>query len=83
MMLYVLHSRPPKANQIPRIVTLQERTFTCPYCWEQISVFLDPSVREQTYIEDCEVCCRPMHIEYRAKHGNIVSFNVRQTAGQS
>lgn len=64
-------------------MTLTERTFTCPYCWEQISVFLDPSVREQEYIEDCEVCCRPMNIRYRARNGRIVSFNVQATAGQS
>jgi transcription elongation factor Elf1 len=36
--------------------------FTCPYCGEEISILVDPSVPHQTYIEDCEVCCRPIEI---------------------
>jgi hypothetical protein len=32
----------------------------CPYCGERIEVVVDPSVSEQTYIEDCSVCCRPI-----------------------
>ncbi|MDX1587654.1 MAG: CPXCG motif-containing cysteine-rich protein [Oleiphilaceae bacterium] len=33
----------------------------CPYCWESIEVLVDPSVEQQAYIEDCSVCCRPIH----------------------
>ena len=34
---------------------------TCPYCGAGIELCLD---RESSdYIEDCEVCCRPMHIQ--------------------
>jgi hypothetical protein len=32
---------------------------------------LDTSVRGQTYIEDCEVCCRPIKIRY-VLHGDAV-----------
>ncbi|MDX1803059.1 MAG: CPXCG motif-containing cysteine-rich protein [Alcanivorax sp.] len=32
----------------------------CPHCWEIIEVLLDPSVSEQEYVEDCQVCCRPL-----------------------
>ncbi|KAA5826261.1 CPXCG motif-containing cysteine-rich protein [Algibacter amylolyticus] len=39
-----------------------EHYFTCPYCWENISMLLDASVNKQTYIEDCEVCCNPIQI---------------------
>ncbi len=39
-----------------------EYFFSCPYCWEEISMVLDASVQSQTYVEDCEVCCHP--IEY-------------------
>ncbi|MGC6431683.1 MAG: CPXCG motif-containing cysteine-rich protein [Jejuia sp.] len=45
-----------------------EHYFTCPYCWENISMLLDDSVGHQTYIEDCEVCCNP--IEVTAKFFN-------------
>lgn len=53
---------------------LHEHVFVCPYCWESISMLLDLSAREQTYIEDCEVCCRPIQIHYTAKRGSIVQF---------
>jgi transcription elongation factor Elf1 len=34
-----------------------EHSFACPHCGEEISMVLDLSVRKQTYVEDCEVCC--------------------------
>lgn len=56
---------------------LHEHTFTCPYCWESISMLLDLSVREQTYVEDCEVCCRPIQIHYVAERGSVAAFEAR------
>ena len=41
-----------------------EHFFACPYCGEQISMVLDTSVPRQSYIEDCEVCCRPIEVRY-------------------
>jgi hypothetical protein len=32
----------------------------CPYCGESIEILIDASVRSQQYIEDCQVCCRPI-----------------------
>ena len=32
----------------------------CPYCGETIEVLIDCSVEQQNYIEDCQVCCRPI-----------------------
>lgn len=32
----------------------------CPYCWETLEISVDPSVREQEYVEDCQVCCQPI-----------------------
>ena len=32
----------------------------CPCCWETIEVLIDGSVEEQEYVEDCQVCCRPL-----------------------
>ncbi|MFT5171166.1 MAG: hypothetical protein ACI9BD_000938 [Candidatus Marinamargulisbacteria bacterium] len=39
---------------------LVSRDTQCPYCWETFEVLIDCSVSPQTYIEDCEVCCRPI-----------------------
>ena len=36
-----------------------EKSF-CPYCGEPIELLIDTSIAEQEYVEDCEVCCRPM-----------------------
>lgn len=38
---------------------LQHKTF-CPYCGESIELLIDSSVDEQEYVEDCQVCCRPV-----------------------
>jgi transcription elongation factor Elf1 len=51
-----------------------EHFFTCPYCWQEVSMILDPSVEEQSYIEDCEVCCRPIQIFYTAADFELTDF---------
>jgi hypothetical protein len=51
-----------------------EHFFTCPYCGEDISMVLDTSVSNQIYIEDCEVCCRPIEIRYAIEDGALVEF---------
>ncbi len=43
-------------------LSMKEHFFTCPYCWQNISMLLDDSVNHQSYIEDCEVCCNPIQI---------------------
>lgn len=36
----------------------------CPYCGSEVEVLLDPGGAEvQSYIEDCEICCRPIRID--------------------
>ncbi|MFT7559700.1 MAG: hypothetical protein ACI93R_001613 [Flavobacteriales bacterium] len=35
---------------------------SCPYCGESIELLVDNSVDEQSYIEDCQVCCRPITV---------------------
>lgn len=36
------------------------KTISCPYCGEHIDILIDGSLPEQEYVEDCEVCCRPI-----------------------
>ena len=38
---------------------------------------LDPSVRRQTYVEDCEVCCNPIEIRYVMEDDALVSFDAK------
>ncbi len=32
----------------------------CPYCGERLDTRVDLTAGEREYIEDCEVCCRPI-----------------------
>ncbi len=41
---------------------LDTTIISCPYCGESIELVIDTSVTEQEYIEDCEVCCRPISL---------------------
>ena len=37
-------------------------------------MLLDLSVDRQTYVEDCEVCCRPLEISYTADDGEVIAL---------
>ncbi len=52
-----------------------EKQFVCPYCNQSITMLIDLSVDSQTYIEDCEVCCRPIEIRYRVRLGELEEFS--------
>ncbi len=41
---------------------MQEAEVECPFCGERFVIVVDPSVLSQTYVEDCEVCCRPIQL---------------------
>lgn len=51
-----------------------EHFFTCPYCWQVISMILDLSVEEQSYVEDCEVCCNPVQVSYTTDNFELQDF---------
>ena len=34
------------------------RFVTCPYCGEEIEIYVELDVRG-SYVQDCEVCCNP------------------------
>lgn len=53
---------------------LYEQFFNCPHCGQPISVLLDLSVSDQSYIEDCEVCCRPIEIRYEVGTDGEIKF---------
>lgn len=42
---------------------IESRHVQCPYCGEMIEILIDCSITEQSYIEDCQVCCRPITID--------------------
>ena len=59
------------------ILISMEYFFTCPYCFERISMVLDTSVKSQTYVEDCEVCCHPIEVRYTVVNDEVRQFDAR------
>lgn len=51
-----------------------EHFFYCPYCSEEISMLLDPSITRQQYIEDCEVCCNPKELRFEVEESELIYF---------
>ncbi len=56
---------------------LSEQMIACPYCGEHISVLLDSSEAWQVYIEDCQVCCRPIVFNLQLDESGEPLVNVR------
>ncbi|PAU54044.1 CPXCG motif-containing cysteine-rich protein [Pseudomonas indica] len=56
---------------------LETQQYQCPYCGELAEVVLDLSGGDQTYIEDCPVCCRPILFDLRSD-GVDWSLDVRR-----
>lgn len=56
---------------------LSEQPVSCPYCGETITVLVDGSLAEQNYIEDCQVCCRPIVFEVEVDPDGTATVGVR------
>ena len=57
---------------------MEEHFFQCPYCWEEVSILLDASVKNNVFIEDCEVCCNPLEFTVQFENTQLVNFTVNQ-----
>ena len=53
-----------------------EAYFDCPHCWENQLKMIDPSISNQTFIEDCETCCNPLEFNIQVHENSIQSFDV-------
>ena len=44
---------------------MSHQEVSCPWCGEYVELMLDGSQPSQEYVEDCQVCCRPIlvHID--------------------
>ncbi|MCB1674765.1 MAG: CPXCG motif-containing cysteine-rich protein [Halioglobus sp.] len=56
---------------------LEESAIRCPYCGEPNTVLVEDIGEDQEYIEDCQVCCRPIVIGVSATPGGEASVSVR------
>ncbi len=47
----------------------------CPYCGESFPLQIDTSESEQSLVEDCSVCCRPISLVIRCDPGEILEVS--------
>jgi len=49
----------------------------CPYCGERLETRVDLTAESFAYVEDCEICCRPIEFQVeRDEGGALVALRV-------
>ena len=56
---------------------LNEQMIGCPYCGETIPILVDDSLLEQQYVEDCQICCRPIVLDVTVDSSGDVTVTAR------
>ncbi|HEX6613357.1 MAG TPA: CPXCG motif-containing cysteine-rich protein [Rhodanobacteraceae bacterium] len=51
----------------------------CPYCGESFETAVDASAGSTLYIEDCQVCCRPIEIEVRVSGEGAFTLDIKRS----
>ncbi len=52
----------------------------CPWCGERLEAHIDVTAGEQSYIEDCQVCCQPMQLTMELEdNGALRAVRVQRT----
>ncbi len=77
--LYGLEPIWEPAAGVPPLALEEFVAVACPYCGERMETRVDLTTDEAAYIEDCQVCCRPIefHIE-REPGGALRALQVRR-----
>ena len=64
----------------PGIHPEERVAFACPYCGERLDALVDVTAGERSYIEDCQVCCRPMELSVElADNGALIGLRVQRS----
>src|SRR5687767_12371562 len=56
-----------------------EFVVTCPYCGEEVEIYVEPDVRG-SFVQDCEVCCNPWRLRVKGR-GDERSVDVQRADG--
>ena len=56
---------------------MEMESVQCPFCGQQFELGVDTSVKSQTFVTDCEICCRPFEVVAECEMGEIISLDVR------
>lgn len=55
---------------------LQTEAVQCPFCGQTFELEIDATAGTQTFVTDCEVCCRPMEVRVTCESGEISDLTV-------
>lgn len=56
-----------------------DQIFNCPYCGAENSTRVDATGgSRQSFVTDCEICCRPMEVEVDIESDGYVNFIVKR-----
>lgn len=61
---------------------LESVSIQCPYCWEMIDIQVDCSITDQSYVEDCQVCCKPICLTVSITSCGMPAVEAFQENGQ-
>ena len=70
------------SNMVFMMNELVPVTVSCPYCGEGTDLLIDGSEPEQEFIEDCQVCCRPITVTVSSEVAEMGANNEWQEEGQ-
>lgn len=65
-------AKPKKHMDPQRIVEI-----SCPYCGEPLELLIDCLAGAQRYVEDCQVCCRPMEVSVSIDRDGVPTVDAR------
>jgi hypothetical protein len=67
--LYGLEPVYEPGRGIPGLLPEEFVSVLCPYCGERLETRVDLTADEPSYIEDCQVCCRPIEFSIEREDG--------------
>jgi hypothetical protein len=77
--LYGLEPVYEPGNGLPGLLPEEFVAVQCPYCGERLETRVDLTADEPSYIEDCQVCCRPIEFTVeREQNGALLAVKVQR-----
>jgi hypothetical protein len=77
--LYGLEPVYEPGKGLPGLLPEEFVAVQCPYCGERLETRVDLTADEISYIEDCQVCCRPIEFTVeREESGGLLAVRVQR-----
>ncbi len=61
--------------EVPESERSLQHPIACPHCGETIHIAVDLSGDDQDEVQDCTVCCSPIHVTYSSRNGRLHGFS--------